>query len=89
MSKTESHLIRWGQAKQELMRKFEVWIAECPHTRKSDPKDMIEFLYQEGFIRGKDWKKFKNEVAERNKGSLFYKNYEPMREGFITPDSWV
>ena len=89
MGKTERRKIKWAQAKQELMKDFDRWIKECEHTRRDTPKDMIEFLYQKGYIRGKDWHKFIDSVAEGNRGSLFFIHYEPMLEGFIPPDTYV
>ena len=71
------------------MKDFAAWIEECSFTRKHNAKDMIEFLYQKGFINGKKWNKYINNIAEGNKRFLFWVNYEPMEEGKIPPDAWV
>ena len=85
----ERQSIRWAQAKQELMKDFNAWINECDHTRMPVPEHMIEFLYQQGFIKGKKWRSFISEIAERNNEFAFWIKHEPLREGFIPPDTWV
>ena len=89
VDKSEKRRIRWVQAKQELMKDFNTWIKECDYTRNSIPEDMIEFLFQKGYIKGKKWQKFINNVAEMNKEYRFFIHYEPLREGFIPPDTWI
>lgn len=86
--------IRWDQAKWELMNEFELWIKECEQTRRSRPDHMIEFLFQRGFIKGNEWHLFINSVAEKNKKDknpigTYLQCKEPLREGFIIPDTWV
>lgn len=80
--------IRWSQAKQELMKDFDLWVKECD-TRESTPVNMIEFLYQRGYIKGKKWRDFINKIAERNTSFVSWIRHEPLREGFIPPDTWV
>jgi len=88
MAKEEKRRIKWAQAKQELMKDFQGWIEECSHTRENIPKDMIEFLYQKGFIKGKKWREYINQIAERNRFGFFI-HYEALEEGKIPPDAWV
>lgn len=84
----EHRHIRWGRAKQKLMDDFKSWIAECDHTRENTPKDMIEFLYQKGFIKGKKWRAYIDNIAEKDSRYCFIR-YEPLCEGKIPPDTWV
>ena len=85
----EHRHIRWCRAKKELMKDFDEWIRECAHTRKSTPQDMIEFLYQKGYIKGKKWREFIDRKAEEVKFGDWMTLREPMTEGRIPPDSMV
>ena len=84
----EHRHVRWGYAKHRLMKDFIEWIKDCDFTRENTPKDMIEFLYQKGFIKGKKWKAYIDSISEEQKNGFWIK-YEPLCEGKIPPDTWV
>lgn len=80
--------IPWGKAKQELLKSFKAWIDECPHTRRDTTKDMIEFLYQMGFIGGKKWRTYIDSVSMPS-GFVQWIPHEPLEEGKIPPDALI
>lgn len=84
----EGKRVRWAFAKQELMKDFSEWISECDFTRENNPKDMIEFLYQKGFIKGKKWRNYIGKLADKQING-FWIMYEPLCEGKIPPNTWV
>ena len=85
--KIEHRRIRWGLAKLILVEEFHAWINECKHSRKDTPMDMIEFLYQKGFIKGKKWR----EYIDSNADKKYYMTMRimPLEEGKIPPDCMI
>ena len=92
----EHRMVQWGRIKHELMKDFREWIKECSHTRKEYPIDMIEYLFQMGYIKGKEWHKYIDEIAKKQDEEI--KNgrwpmdrqmFLPMCEGKIDPNEWV
>lgn len=77
----------WIVIKNALIDKFSGWCEE--RGTEGDPRDMIEFLYQEGFIQGRQWLKFIDSID----CPMFWFNelryMEPMREGYIPPKALI
>ena len=72
--------------KQQIMKDFTDWCDKV-HTQKS-ATNMIEFLYQQGFIQGKAFLDYCDNVPIPR----FYfmmEQVEPLREGFIPPRAWI
>ena len=72
-----------------LEKEFDAWRKECPHTRKNDAKDVIEFLIQIGLLKGK----YFNDYIDMLPPLEFPKYIElgacqPLLEGFIPPRTW-
>lgn len=79
---------RWLTIKTLLMVDFKDWINECPKFRYDTPKDMFEFLYQKGYIRGKKWRKFIKDI-DPTFSRFMMLDIKPLEEGKIPPDSLV
>ena len=83
--KIEHRRIRWGWAKIILVKDFHEWIKECEQTRRGTPMDMIEFLYQKGFIGGKKWREYIDSIADKKNMSFML----ALEEGKIPPDCMI
>ena len=71
--------------KRQLMEDFEKWCAE--RSVRMTPMNMIEFLFQEGFIQGKTFLGYCDRINLERYTDFSYA--EPLREGFIPPESWI
>lgn len=88
MAKKKKHkYVPWIVAKNDLMEHFEKW--RRARDAYGDARDMIEFLYQEGYIQGKAWLEYLDDIQYPITWIHDIKYMEPMREGYIPPKSFV
>lgn len=70
--------------KLTLVDHFAVWCKA--RNAYQSLENMIEFLYQQGFIQGKRFLEYVDDIPI----SISWRDYsEPLREGFIPPESWI
>ena len=78
----------WIVIKNALEDKFEGWIDERKNT-DPDFSDVIEFMYQQGFINGKKWLEFIDSIEYPMFWWQELRFMEPMREGYIPPKAFI
>ena len=71
--------------KQQIMKDFTDWCDKRQTQRSAT--NMIEFLYQQGFIQGKAFLDYCDNVPVPR--FAFLEPVEPLREGFIPPRAWI
>ena len=89
MSKTASKSVKWHLLKSWTILSFNEWCFKGKHNHK-DPKDLLEYLMQQGFLKGKEWRKFIDDVPDH--WLMCVDNVcmrEPLREGYIPGDTWI
>lgn len=73
--------------KLNLIDDFAAW-CKARNTRQT-AENMIEYLMQKGFIQGKRFREYIDGITIMP-GWYDMQGYaEPLREGFIPPDTWI
>lgn len=72
--------------KLTLIDEFHDWCQERNTTTTNE--NLIEFLIQRKFIKGKQFALFCDNITISPTWFSFV-HMEPLREGFIPPDSWI
>ena len=85
--------VRWYKVKDRLELELDRWRVQA-HIKKDEltPRDVIEFLYQRGFIKGKKWLEFIDSIPDDNIINGRWQPdspREPLRDGYIPPDTWI
>ena len=75
----------WIIIKNNIADDFSEW-CEDVHAMGT-VQDVVEFLYQKGYIKGKKWLKYIDSIEVPM--FWFTEVMEPMREGFIPPKAWI
>lgn len=82
---------RWIVVKVYLIKDFTNWCLQRKVTESYS--NLIEYMLEKRFIRGKQWNKFIAEIPEswiEENSPIFNCRYrEPLREGFYPPDMLV
>ena len=74
--------------KLELIDSFAVWCKA--RNVKQTNENLIEFLIQKRFIQGKHFRKYIDSVTVMPSWYDIQEIHpEPLREGFIPPDTWI
>lgn len=84
--------VRWFRVKNRLELELDRWRVQVGIRRgELTPRDVIEFMFQRGFIKGKKWLEFIDSIPDEVVGGKWTPDpaREPLREGYIPPDAWI
>ena len=70
-----------------MIDSFAVWCKE--RNARQTPENMIEFLLQMGFIQGKRFREYIDDITVLPCWQDIQCYSEPLIEGFYTPDTWI
>lgn len=88
MSKTANKSVKWHFLRSWVILSFKEWCFKGNHNEK-DLKDFLEYLMQQGFLKGKEWRNFIENVPDFWINTLDKFEREPLREGYIPGDTWI
>ena len=75
--------------KETLAREYREWCKEW-ECKAENPENMIEFLIQKGFIQGKKWLEWIDNMPRPELMEMLQKSrLHGMREGFIPPKTTI
>lgn len=71
-----------------LIDNFAVW-CKARNTRQT-PENMIEFMVQKGFVQGKRFREYIDSITVLPSWQDIQEYHpEPLKEGFLPPDTWI